>query len=138
MEKLTMKSRLLGSDKTEARRKLETVISLCTSWLVTCGISATSTHSYSRGFLQSVRWELTSPPSEDRESSTALQATLVPCSVTAPYRDGSKLCYRVLIYSWMTRTETMLLKNMLKSITGHGGLALSLFLMKAQDYERLL
>ena len=96
------------------------------------------THSYSRGYLQSVRWEPMSPPSEDSPNWTALQATLVPCSATEPYLDGCRPCYRVLVYSFLTEQQTTRLKWALKSITGSGGLDLSLYWSSRQCCKRLL
>lgn len=138
MEKAIEKLQTGGSSRMAASQRLETVTSLCTDWLATCGISPTSIHSYSRGYLQSRRWEQRSSPKGDKVSSTVLQATLVPCSATAPYHDGFRPCYRVWVYSLLKETETEKLKQKLQSITGRGGLVLSLFWKKAQCYERLL
>lgn len=127
-----------GSGRTAANQRLETVISLCTDWLATSGISPTSIRRFSRGYLLSVRWELTSPPSADSESSTVLQATLVPCSTTEPYHDGCRPYFRLLVYSFLTEQQTTDLKLVLKSITRLGGIDLSLFLSSRRCCKRLL
>ena len=138
MERAMPTSAPPGSDRTEASQRLETVISLCTAWLATSGISPTSIRRFSRGFLRSARWELTSPPSGDSASSTVLQATLVPCSTTEPYHDGFRPCYRVLVYSFLTERQTTDLRLALRSITLHGGLDLSLFWSSRLCCKRLL
>ena len=138
MENHTMKSAPPGSDITAANRSLETVIRHCTEWLATSGISPTSVHRYSRGYLLSARWEPMWPLSGDSQSSTVLQATLVPCSATAPYLDGSRPCYRVLVYSFLTEGQTAGLKLLLQSITGRGGLDLNLYWSSRQCCKRLL
>lgn len=138
MEKAIKTSSLNGSGRAVASQKLETVIKVCTGWLATCATSATSVRRWSRGFLLSARWVPTSFPNGDEVKSTVLQATLVPCSTTEPYHDGYSPCYRVLVYSFLPKEETELLRQRLQSITSRGGLALSLFWMKAPCYERLL
>ena len=121
----------------EARRKLETAMQACTDWLATYATSPTSTRSYSREFLLSVMWEQKSFRNAERKSSNVLQLMLVPCSDGATFHSGSKRCWQLWVYSWMSEKQTRQLAQHLRLTMGIGGRGLRLFLVTPQAIVRL-
>ena len=126
-----------SSSFAKACRLLETATRACTVWLATYATSQTSTRNYSREFLQSVRWAVLSPQSGEPTRYSVLQLTLVPCSDTARCPSGCRTCWQLWAYSWLTQEQTLLLGRQLQSITRHGGIGLSLFLVTPQGIVRL-
>ena len=123
---------------TEGDRLQATVIEFFTKQLATYVTSAISTNTYSRGFLRSVLWEKSCVEKGEKLSSIILHVMLVPYSDGVAYRNGCKMCYKLLVYSYLSQDTTRRVRaRLMESILNIGISDYEFFWKTPQGFERL-
>ena len=122
-----------GADRQDGRAS---AIQSCSSWLATCGISATPMRPVWLGPSRSIRWaQPTLSPTDP--TSTLLQLVLVSGRCGRARRGASAPCSRLLVYSFLTRARTEQLRRHLLLTTTLTPAAFCLFWKHRQGFVRL-